>query len=59
MAMKVEIEEDDYSMLEKEIKVLIEMRYLYNLPQKENRIPTNQILWIRKKVYLLYYDNAW
>lgn len=27
MAMKVEIEEEDYSMLEKEIKVLIEMRY--------------------------------
>jgi casein kinase I family protein HRR25 len=39
MAMKVEIEEDDHSMLEKEIKVLIEMRYLHNYPRKKTGFP--------------------
>ncbi|CAD8211376.1 unnamed protein product [Paramecium octaurelia] len=33
MAMKVEVEEEDYSMLEKEIKVLIEMRKKTGFPQ--------------------------
>lgn len=43
MAMKVEVEEEDYSMLEKEIKVLIEMRYskLNDLEKKQDSLKLN------------------